>query len=74
MGTRIPEAIVDAAHRDGFNSIEYIGLKNGLRTYSVGLLGDDGLYVPTGLPSLYQIDVDGSVKRINGDSALRLLL
>lgn len=47
----IPNIVIDAAHEEGFNYVEYICEFNGSQAFSVGIKDEKGMFVPIGLPT-----------------------
>lgn len=69
---KIPKIIREEAEKHGYNSVEYIGKRNGALAFSVGY--DDGgeLPCPTGLPTVFLLDGE-KVSIVGGKEALELL-
>lgn len=70
--SKIPEIIRRKASENGFNAVEYIGVRNGVPAFSVGSVDGDGAPIPTGLPTVFLLKGD-SVESVGGVDALDLL-
>lgn len=70
--SKIPETIKKEAYENGFNTVEYIGFRNGVPAFSVGSVDGNGVPVPVGLPTVYLLKGD-RVESVGGVDALELL-
>lgn len=69
---QIPKIIQDRATEQGFNSIEFIGKREGAQAFSVGSVDEEGFALPTGLPTVYLLR-DWEITIKTGEEALNLL-
>lgn len=67
----IPKIIQEAAKQHGFNSVNYVGEIDGSQVFGCSNIGNNGLAVPQGLPTLITLK-DGETKFINGNKGLEL--
>lgn len=68
----IPSIIQKKAAAQGFNAVEYIGVRGGAKAFSVGNVDEGGDPLPTGLPTVYLL-TGGKVTVKSGLEALDLL-
>lgn len=66
----IPQIVIKAAHENGFDKIEYTGIKDNALIYS--LTYDNNTTEPTGLPTVAVLK-DDKVFIVGGMDALNLL-
>ena len=52
MKNSIPNEIKEIANNEACNHIELVGILGNYSVYSISALGDDGLFIPRGLPTL----------------------
>lgn len=69
---KIPKIIKDKAAEQGFNAIEFIGVKNGSQAFSVGCVDEEGNPLPTGMPTVFLLKGD-KISVVSGLEALDLL-
>lgn len=69
---KIPKIIKDKAEEQGFNAIEFIGVKNGFQVFSVGCVDEEENPLPTGLPTVFLLKGD-KISVVSGLEALDLL-
>lgn len=67
----IPERIREIARNEGCNTVKYCGMHGKWEVYGVSEVGEDGLPVPVGLPTLVLWDGHKS-KIVTGEKALNL--
>ena len=67
----VPNHIKEIAYENGCNSVEFVKNINGIDYYSIGLLDDNGMFVPTGLPEFIVVNGD-DIKIISGNEGLEL--
>ena len=53
---KIPAIVLQEAYKEGFNSVGYAGMLDGVQMYSVGIIDSDGIAVPMGLPTFILFD------------------
>ena len=69
----IPKRVKQKAESMGFNSISYSGHIDGADAYAVGIIGEDGVAVPVGLPT-FILSKDGNISVVDGSEGLDLML
>lgn len=69
---KIPKIIQEAADKDGWNRIGYIGKRKGKDAFAASYIDEDGCAVPTGLPTIYLTD-GKTVEVVCGEEGLELL-
>ncbi len=47
----VPKEVLKMAEDNGYNSVKYIGVRNGFEAYGIGVKDDKGRFVPMGLPA-----------------------
>lgn len=65
-----PQIVLDAAHKIGYDKVEYIGTRDGALVFSLAY--DDEITMPTGLPTVAVVK-GGKISIIDGLAALDLL-
>lgn len=68
----IPKLIANKAAELGYDSVEYIGKRNGADAFVFGHDTKDGIPFPTGLPTVYLLK-ENALKVVHGLEALDLL-
>lgn len=68
----IPSQIKDIAKNEGCNHIEFVGNIDNKDIYCISEIGDDGLFVPRGLPTLVSWN-EKNYNIITGEDSLELL-
>lgn len=68
---KIPQIVHRTAQQHGFNSVDYVGVIDGSQVFGCSNIGNDGLAVPQGLPTLILLK-NGETKFINGNEGLEL--
>lgn len=69
---KILDSIRQAAAKLGCNSVSYIGMRRGAQAFSVGYVGDDGMPLPTGMPTII-LKKGAELTVVDGIEALDLL-
>ena len=46
----IPNIVIEAAHNEGYNHVEFVCSFNGSQAFSVGIKDEAGMFEPIGLP------------------------
>lgn len=68
----VPQQVKQIANDNGCNNVVYAGTIDGYDVYSMGIVGEDGLPEPTGLPELI-LHNDSEYKIVTREDALALL-
>lgn len=68
----IPSHIIDIAENEGCNHVEFAGNLDSQEVYCISELGDDGFFVPRGLPTLVLWDGE-TYSIVTGEKSLELL-
>lgn len=68
----VPEIIKKHASDEGYDAVEYIGMRNGAQAFSAGCLDYKGNPIPMGMPNIFLLK-DGIVTKVDGEEALDLL-
>ncbi|MDO4930091.1 MAG: hypothetical protein Q4E59_03045 [Bacteroidales bacterium] len=69
---KIPKIILDEAEKYGYNSVGFIGVRDGAQAFSVGYVDDNGFPPPTGLPTVFLLKGTKVIVK-SGLEALHLL-
>ena len=68
----IPEIVLAAARKNGFNSVHFSGEVDGAKAYGVSVVDKDGNPTPMGLPTFLLLK-DWKVTMVSGKEGLDLL-
>ena len=69
---KVPRQVKEFATQHGFNSVLFAGTLDGASVYSVGVIGNDGTPVPTGMPT-YILLKGGEPTIVSGKEGFDLL-
>lgn len=68
----IPKIVWQIANDNGYNSVEFVGEIDGAEVYGMGIVGEDNIPEPIGLPELVLLR-NGETEIVFGEDALKLL-
>ena len=68
----IPDIILTAARKNGFNSVTFAGEVDGAKAYRVGVIDWNGNPIPLGMPTFLLLK-DNEVTMVSGSEGLDLL-
>lgn len=68
----IPKIVWQIANDNGYNSVEFVGETDGAEVYGMGIVGEDNIPEPIGLPELVLLR-NGDIEIVGGEESMRLL-
>lgn len=68
----IPKIVWQIANDNGYNSVEFVGEIDGAEVYGMGIVGEDNIPEPIGLPELVLLR-NGDIEIVGGEESMRLL-